>query len=517
MANSASSEQTNRRQNSSSSTPNSWPNYTEDFRRAGHEAIDWIAQYLNSLGDYPVLARTKPGELFDSLPAQAPDKGESFEAILRDFDQLVMPAITQWNHPRFFAYFACTGSTPAILSEMLAAALNTNGLHWKTSPAVAELEQRTLDWLRQWLGLPGDETAKGADQNSAAAKSSSGFQKWFGIIYDTASTSSMHALVCARELLAPEARIEGSRGDLTIYVSDQAHMSIEKGAIAIGLGQNNVRKVPSDSEFRMRPDALAQLIAADKAAGKRPICVVATIGTTSSTSIDPLSQIVEIAAQHGLWVHVDCAYAGAAAILPEHRGILSGVERAHSLVFNAHKWLLTPIDLSAFFTRRPDILRQAFSLTPDYLKTQDDPRAHNLMDYGVPLGHRFRALKLWFVLRYFGRERIEAMLRQHIEWAQKFAALLATDPAHRFEVVAPVPFSVVCFRYRGASVNDDPQRLDEQNRAIMERVNASGRTFISGTVLNGRQVIRLAIGNLATTWQDVEEAWELIQKAADAV
>lgn len=493
----------------------SWSSYTEDFRRAGHEAVDWIANYLATVREMPVLASTSPGELFDSLPAQAPNQGESFQAILRDFDQLVMPAVTQWNHPRFFAYFACTGSTPAILGEMLAAALNTNGLHWKTSPAVAELEQRTLDWLRQWLGLPDKP------------------EPWFGIVYDTASTSSMHAIVCAREMVAPEARTEGSRGDLTLYTSDQSHMSIEKGAIAVGIGQNNIRKVPSDANFRMDTRALARLIEQDKAAGKRPFCVVATIGTTSSTSVDPLPEIAQIAEQHGLWLHVDAAYAGVAAMLPEHKDILSGIERAHSLVFNAHKWLLTPIDLSAFFTRRPDILRRAFSLTPDYLKTQADPRAHNLMDYGVPLGHRFRALKLWFVLRYFGRDRIQAMLRQHIQWAKDFAALIAADPQHRFEVVVPVPFSVICFRYRGKHAAakrqgdgsiQSPQPgaaqlteadIDEQNRAIMERVNQSGRVFIAGTVLHNRQVIRLAIGNLGTTWDDVQEAWELLKKAAD--
>jgi aromatic-L-amino-acid decarboxylase len=459
--------------------------YIDDFRRAGHETVDWIAHYLSSLGERPVLAATKPGQLYDALPASAPQQGEPFAAILRDFDSLVMPAVTQWNHPRFFAYFACTGTTPAVLGEMLAAALNTNGLHWKTSPAVAELEQKTLDWLRQWLGLP---------------------PEWFGIVYDTASTSSMHAIVCAREMVAPEARFHGSKGDLVLYTSDQAHSSIEKGAIAVGIGQKNVRKVPSDAQFRMKADALAAMVAEDKAAGKRPCIVVATIGTTSSTSVDPLPQIVDIAEKNSIWVHVDCAYAGAAAILPEHKHILSGVERAHSLVFNAHKWLLTPIDLSAFYTRRPDILRQAFSLTPEYLKTHDDPRAHNLMDYGVPLGHRFRALKLWFVLRYFGRERIEAMLRQHIAWAQRLAALVDADP--RFERMAPVPFSVVCFRYRGS---------DEENKQIMEKVNASGRVFISGTVLNGQQVIRLAIGNLHTRWEDVEEAWELVTKGAGDV
>jgi len=470
------------------STPEQWQEYVADFRRAGHETVDWVANYFNSVAEMPVLARTKPGELFDALPVSAPGQGETYDAMLRDFDKLVMPAVTQWNHPRFFAYFACTGSAPAVLGEMLAAALNTNGLHWKTSPAVAELEQRTLDWLRQWLGLPGGD----------------GKDAWFGIVYDTASTSSMHAIVCAREMVAPEARRQGSRGDLTVYTSEHSHSSIEKGAIAVGIGQDNVRKVPVDVNFAMRADALAKMIEDDKASGKRPACIVATIGTTSSTSIDPLATIVEIAEKHNVWVHVDAAYAGAAAILPEHRHILAGVERAHSLVFNAHKWLLTPIDLSAFYTRRPDILRRAFALTPDYLKTQDDPRAHNLMDYGVPLGHRFRALKLWFVMRYFGRERMEAILRSHIEWAQKFAALVDAQPG--FERVAPAPFSVVCFRFKGS---------DQQNQAIQDKVNQSGRVFISGTVLNGKFVLRLAIGNLATQWKDVEEAWKLILKAAE--
>lgn len=462
-----------------------WQAYVEDFRRAGHETVDWIAQYFNSVGEMPVLAQTKPGDLLDALPKSGPEQGEPFDAILRDFDKLVMPAVTQWNHPRFFAYFSCTGSTPAVLGEMLAAALNTNGLHWKTSPAVAELEQRALGWMRQWMGLS---------------------EEWFGIVYDTASTSSMHAVVCARELVAPEARTEGSRNDLVLYTSDQSHMSIEKGAIAVGVGQRNVRKVPSDAEFRMRSDALAKMIEEDKRAGKRPFCVVATVGTTSTTSIDPVSQIAEIAEKHGMWVHVDCAYAGAAAILPEHRHIMDGVERAHSLVFNAHKWLLTPIDLSAFYTRRPDILRRAFSLTPEYLKTQDDPRAHNLMDYGVPLGHRFRALKLWFVLRYFGRERIEALLRSHIQWAQDLAALVDAHP--KFERIAPVPLSVVCFRYKGT---------DEENKAIMEKANASGRVFMASTVLNGKLTLRLAIGNLQTSWKDVREAWDLLVQAANQV
>jgi len=458
-----------------------WEEYVEDFRRAGHETVDWIAQYLGHLADHPVLARTKPGELFDALPRSAPQQGESFESILRDFDRVIMPAVTQWNHPRFFAYFACTGSTPAVLGEMLAAALNTNGLHWKTSPAIAELEQVTLDWLRQWMGLQ---------------------HGWFGIVYDTASVSSMHAIVCAREMVAPEARVNGSTPNLTLYTSEQSHSSIEKGAIATGIGQKNVRKVPADSEFRMRPDALAAMVQEDVAAGKRPCCVVATVGTTSSTSIDPVSQIADIAEKHGMWLHVDAAYAGVAAILPECRYILNGAERAQSLVVNAHKWLLTPIDLSVFYTRRPDILRRAFSLVPEYLHTQDDPRAHNLMDYGVPLGHRFRALKFWYVLRYFGLERIQAMLRSHIQWAKQLAALVDAHPD--FERVAPVRFSVVCFRYKGS---------DDKNKRILEEVNAAGRMFLSHTVLNGKVVIRLAIGNLATTWEDVKEAFDALQQA----
>jgi aromatic-L-amino-acid decarboxylase len=313
----------------------------------------------------------------------------------------------------------------------------------------------------------------------------------------------MHAIACAREMIAPEARVNGSHPNLTLYTSEQSHSSIEKGAIAVGIGQSNVRKVPVDAEFRMKPEALAAMVQQDVAVGKRPLCVVATVGTTSSTSIDPVPAIAEVAEKYGMWLHVDAAYAGVAAILPECRHVLAGVERAHSLVVNAHKWLLTPIDLSAFYTKRPDILRRAFSLVPEYLHLQDDPRAHNLMDYGVPLGHRFRALKFWFVLRYFGRERTQAMLRSHIQWAQQFAKLVDEHPD--FERVAPVPFSVVCFRYKGS---------DEENKKIIENVNATGRFFLSHTVLNGRVVIRLAIGNLATRWEDVLEAWEALRTAA---
>ncbi len=462
--------------------PEFWSEYIADFQRAAHESVDWIAEYLEHTRDYPVVAQTKPGDLVDSLPKSGPERGESFDAILRDFREKVLPAVTHWNHPGFMAYFANTGSTASIIGEMLIAALNTNGLHWKTSPAVAELEQVALGWFREWMGMSSD---------------------WFGISHDTASTASMHALAAAREFVAPEARENGTPAGLVMYTSEQSHSSIEKGAIAIGIGQKNVRKVPTDAEFRIRPEALAEMVERDLASGLRPFCAVATVGTTSTTSVDSVAKIADITDRHGMWLHVDSAYAGPTAILPEFRWIFEGIERAHSLVVNPHKWLMTNVDLSAFYTRRPDILRRAFSLVPEYLKSQEDPRATNFMDYGVPLGHRFRGLKFWFVLRYFGRERLAASLREHIECAQKLAAEIRKDA--RFEISAPHPFSTVCFRYKGS---------DADNLAILETVNSSGRFYISQTKLRDQTVLRVAIGNYGTTWEDVKQCWELVQAIA---
>ncbi len=459
-----------------------WQQYVEDFRRSGHLTVDWIARYLSHVREYPVLAKTKPGELIDALPSQGPEQGEKFDIMLRDFQEVVLPAVTHWNHPGFFAYFACTGSTPAILGEMIAAALNTNGLHWKTSPAVAELEVVALGWLRQWMNLPDD---------------------FFGIVYDTASVSSFHAICAAREWFDPSARENGHPAGLVMYTSDQAHSSIEKGAIAAGIGQKNVRKIPVDSEFRMRVFALRDAIERDKAAGLKPFLVVATVGTTSSTSVDPVPEIADLCARHHLWLHLDMAYAGVCAILPEFRDTFASVDRADSIVVNPHKWLMTPIDLSAFYTRHRDILARAFSLTPEYLRPTEDPRAHNLMDYGVPLGHRFRSLKFWFVLRYFGLEGLRSILRTHIAMAHEFVTWVQQDS--RFELAAPAHFSTVCFRYKGS---------DEDNRKLIDRANASGKIFISHTNLAGKIVMRVAIGNLGTRKEDVREAWEIIQKAA---
>lgn len=459
-----------------------WSSYVADFRRAAHQAVDWAAEYLEHTREYPVVPNRKPGELIDALPKRAPESGESFNEILRDFDTKIIPAVTHWNHPRFMAYFACTASTPAIIAEMLAATLNTNGLHWKTSPAIAELEQVALGWLREWMGLSDD---------------------YFGIIYDTASVSSLHAVACAREMADPNARVNGATANLALYTSQESHSSIEKAAICLGLGQKNVRKIRSDDDFRMDVEALEDAIKTDIAVGMKPCCVVATVGTTSTTSFDDVAKIADIAERYRLWLHIDAAYAGVAAVLPECSHILDGSDRAHSLVVNPHKWMFTPVDLSAFYTRRPDILRRAFSLSAEYLYTADNTRELNLMDYGIPLGRRFRSLKLWFLMRYFGRVRIQQALRNHIAWADRLAKLIEADP--RFELAAPHPFSVVCFRYKGT---------DEENKRILEAANATGEVFLSSTVLRGKVVLRCAIGNLGTTWDDVNTAWELVLKAA---
>jgi len=456
----------------------------EEFRRYGHQAIDWIAEFLEHVERYPVLPPVKPGELTDALPRHGPERGEPMEAIVADFERLIVPASTQWNHPGFLAYFANSSTPEGILGELYAAALNGNGMLWKTSPAVTELEQVTLRWLRQWSGLPED---------------------WFGLIYDTASTSSMHAIAAAREAADPESRTKGTARGLVVYTSEQSHSSIEKGAIAVGIGQDYVRKVPVDAEFRMRPEALAELIERDLAAGLRPCCVTATVGTTSTTSVDPVPEIAEIAQRHKLWLHVDAAYAGSAALLPEFRWAFEGCERADSFVTNPHKWLLVPMDCSIFYTRRPEVLRRAFSLIPEYLETQADPRAVNMMDYGVPLGRRFRALKLWFVLRSYGREGLAAVLREHVRLAQWFAREVEADG--RFELAAPARFSVVNFRYKGS---------DERNRRILDRVNAAGDVFLSSTVLSGKFTMHLAVGNQFTEERHVRRVLDLLRSAAPA-
>jgi aromatic-L-amino-acid decarboxylase len=468
----------------------------DTFRRHGHRVVDWIAEYLAHPERVPVLARVKPGEVRAALPPAAPEAPESLDAILADFDRLIVPGLTHWNHPGFFAYFAITGSVPGILGELLCAALNVNAMLWRTSPAATELEETALDWLRQLLGLP------------AAFR---------GVIYDTASISSLCALAAAREAAGLEARERGLAGrpelpGLRVYVSEHAHSSIEKAAIVLGLGQAGVRKIPADGEFRLDVAALRGAIAEDRAAGRRPIAVAATVGTTATTSVDPVPAIAEVAAGEGLWLHVDAAYGGAAAILPERRHVLDGCERADSLVVNPHKWLFTPIDCSAFFCRRPDVLKRAFSLVPSFLQTPEGRAVENYMDYGPQLGRRFRALKLWMVLRAYGRSGLQARLREHIRLAQGFAGWVDADPD--WERLAPVPFSTVCFRLRPRGWAGDDGRLNALNERLLEAVNATGEVYLSHAVLGGRFVLRLAVGNIRTEARHVERAWAILRAEA---
>jgi len=467
----------------------------EEFRRNAHRVADWIADYLANPGRFPVLAQVQPGQIHAALPVSAPERGESFETILSDFERVLLPGITHWNHPGFFAYFAITGSAPGILAEFLSAALNVQAMLWRTSPAATELEEVTLSWLRQLLGLP------------------STFE---GVIYDTASISTLHALAAARERAVPSVRDLGlvGRDDLPrlrVYCSDQTHSSIDKAVILLGLGQQSVRKIPSDSEFRMRADALADAVADDRAHGCQPLAVVATVGTTSSTSVDPVPAVADLCRRESIWLHVDAAYAGVAAMVPGRAGILKGAELADSLVVNPHKWLFTPFDLSVLYCRHMDLIRAAFALTPEYLKTIEAAPVRNLMDTGIQLGRRFRALKLWMVLRHFGASGLRDRLAEHMRLAQLFASWVDAHPD--FERLAPVPFSVVCFRARG----DDGDDMDRLNERILEAVNGTGEIFISHTRLDGRYALRLAIGNLHTTESHVMRAWDLIQEHARLV
>lgn len=462
------------------------------FRRAGHQIIDWIADYLADATPYPVLARTAPGDVRAAFPATPPDTGLPMDTIWEQFQQSILPGITHWNHPSFFAYFSITASAPGILGELLTAALNVNGMLWKTSPAATELEELALDWLRQMLGLPDDRR---------------------GIIMDTASMASMTAIAAARESLDLAIRQRGMAGRadlprLRLYTSSQAHSSIEKGAITLGLGHENVRLIAVDDQFRMDVGALAAAIEDDLAAGYRPFCVAATVGTTSTTSIDPVPAIAALCRRHGLWLHVDGAYGGMAAVVPELRQVLAGCEEADSLVVNPHKWLFTPIDCSVLYVRRPEILRQAFSLVPEYLKTTDPDTVTNYMDWGVQLGRRFRALKLWMVLSSFGHEAIAANIRRHIQLAAQFAQWV--DAAPDFERMAPTPLSTVCFRAHPAGV-ETAADLDRWNERLLETVNATGTVFLSHTRLHGSFVLRLAIGNLRTEEQHVRQAWDLLR------
>ena len=469
----------------------------EAFRAAAHAAVDWIADYLEHPERHPVRSRVAPGAVRAALPTEPPSHGESLDAMLHDVQTTLLPGITHWNHPGFLAYFANTGSYPGILGELLAAGLNANGMLWATSPAVTELEQLTLDWLRQLMGLtPG----------------------WFGEITDTASISTLYALAAARERAGFDVRHRGMAGRadlprLRVYCSEHAHSSIDKAVIALGLGHENLVKVPADAQFRMRPEALEAAIAADVAQGFHPMAVVPCVGTTSTSSVDPVAAILPIARAHGCWVHVDAAYGGAAALVPELRWHFDGVDAADSLVVNPHKWLFTPMDCSVLYTRDPAALKQAFALLPEYLVTRTGDATVNLMDYGVQLGRRFRSLKLWMVLRAYGAEGMAERIRFHCDLAREFAGMVHFE-ANGWELTAPVMFSLVCFRH--VPPGADEAAIAAHNAAILEQVNAQGDSYLSHTKVDGRYMLRLAIGNIRTDRPHIDAAWRALRDAVRA-
>ena len=467
-----------------------------NFVTAFDRAARWIDAYYSDPQRYPVLSRANPGDLIAALPERPPDEGESFDAIFDDFERLVLPGITHWNHPRFFAYFAISAAPITVIAEALVAALDVNAMLWRTSPAATELEDVVLAWLRDLLGLD---------------------RGLHGIVYDTASISGFTALAAAREALDLGIRERGMAGRtdlpaLRVYLTEHTHSHVEKAAIALGIGRENVVRVPVDDGYAMQAEALDRALGADRERGMRPLCVAATVGTTSTTSSDPVPEIARVAASHNVWLHVDAAYAGPAAMLPEFRHILAGCERADSLVVNPHKWMFVPIDFSVLYIRHPEILRRTFSLFSDVLETSDDA-PHNYMDYGLQLGRRFRARKMWFAMRHLGVLGMQERLRRHIALAQTFAGWVAGEPP--WEVVAPHPLSVVCFRHADPGLSGDA--LDAHTAAIVDAVNATGEVFLSTTRLHGRLVIRLAIGNDRTTEEDVAAAWTLLKVHAAAL
>jgi len=465
----------------------------DDFRKYGHQLVDWIANYLEGIESYKVLPDIKPGEIISTLPSRPPEEGEPLENIMKDFEDKIISGITHWNHPDFMAYFNSTSSGPGILAELLSAGLNVNGMAWHTCPAATELEEVILNWFKKMLGLHD--------------------QLW-GIIYDTASVSSMHAIAAAREqlgdLMLREKGLAG-RNDiprLRIYFSEQAHFSIDKSAVTLGIGLEGIRKIPVDKNFKMISAELQKAIDEDKKAGWLPFCVVATVGTTSTTSVDPVKEISRICLKENLWLHVDAAYAGTAAVLPEMRWIFDGIENADSLVINPHKWMFTPIDLSIFYTKKPEVLKRAFSLSAEYLKASEE-KSTNFMDYGIQLGRRFRALKLWFIIRHFGVAGIRNRIKEHIRLAKEFAGWIDKHPD--FERMAPTDFGVVCFRAHPKNINVENE-LNNLNEKLLNKINKSGKLFLSHTKLNGKYVIRISISGLRTFENHVNLAKVLIRK-----
>ncbi len=470
----------------------------EEFKELAYRFSDFIAEYFSKINDFPVTPKILPGWLKGQLPETSPEDGESFDDIIEQIEELIVPALTHWNHPKFMAYFNSTSSGVGILAEFLSAAFNQNAMIWKTSPAATELEEKTLQWYREMLGVS---------------------EKFTPFIYDTASISSMHALASAREKKYPGLiREEGLAGNnkiprLRIYASEEAHSSIEKGAITLGLGLQSIKKIPTNRNFEMISEELEKAIVQDLSEGIEPLAVVATVGTTSTTSIDPVETIASICAERKIWLHIDAAYGGTAAIVEEKRKVVTaGWEYADSIVVNPHKWMFTPVDISVLFMKEPEILKSAFSLVPEYLKTNEDNEVTNYMDYGLQLGRRFRSLKLWLTLKYFGKKGLASIIEKHFRIANEFKELI--DNSVKFERVAPVPFSVVLFRALPSGTSDE-NKINDFNAELMNNINDSGKLFLSHTKLKNKFIIRLVISGLRTTREDMLEAWEIINSEYD--
>ncbi len=462
----------------------------ESFREFGHEMVDWIADYFAGVEEYDVKPQVKPGEIKSRLPTTPPEEGEDMEEIWEDFKDIIMPGITHWQHPGWFAYFPANNSPASVLGELLSAGLGIQGMVWATSPAAEELEERVMEWLRDMLGLP---------------------TEFRGVIQDTASTATLTALLTARERATNfESNRSGVPDSLQVYASDQTHSSIEKGVRLAGYGSENLVEIDTDDSFALIPEELRAAIERDCEAGKKPACVVATVGTTSSTAVDPLEEIGEICQQEDIWFHVDAAFAGTAAILSEKKDLLNGIEYVDSFVFNPHKWMLTNFDCSAYFVRDPEALIKTMSMDPEYLRTAHDDEVNNYRNWGIQLGRRFRALKLWFVLRDYGKKGIERMIRKHIDLAHSFRDWV--KEAACFELMAPVPVSLVCFRWNDGS--RDEGELDVINRRLLEEINASGEVFLTHTELDGSYTLRLAVGQRSTEFRHVKRAWQIIEEAA---
>lgn len=466
---------------------------SEQFRKEAHNLVDWMADYFENVEDYPVKPNIKPGDILKQLPKHAPSHTEPFEDIFADFENIIMPGMTHWESPNFMAYFPANKSYPSVLAEMLTATLGAQCMSWITSPSATELEERMMEWLGTMIGLPASFT---------------------GVIQDTASTATLAALLMARERVTGfEVKNSGFSGQHSyrVYCSAETHSSIEKDVKIAGFGKKNLRKIPVDDNYALKPQELEKTIRKDLEQGYKPACVIATLGTTGSTAIDPLKEIADICARYEIFLHVDAAFAGTALLLPEMRWMIEGIEQVDSFVFNPHKWMFTNFDCSAFFVKDEALLVNTFEITPEYLKTPEDERVKNYRDWGIQLGRRFRALKLWFVIRHFGVEGLQKKIRTHIFLAQKHKESINRD--NDFELLAPVPLNTLCFRFHPSHISDEG-KLNELNGKLLEQLNKSGKLFITHTKLDEKFTLRMVIGNTNVEQRHVDEAWNLIRKLA---